>query len=288
VCVCLRVYFSCSYLRLLMALCFTYSALQISCFLGSLDTLCKLLFSWLLSLCDSESPTSPQEVGTIETKVVEKHDHFGPTCALPGDIFGRIACLSGFQAVGKLGACSKMLQGQVWDSQDVWLALTSGAGLSADCLGRPYYSRPVALQAREIFRRCCFRTDLSRLRSLAAAGRTPPILTEAAHVACGLLPGDLSPSGMDDFIKIASRAIGAHDPESPRAVSTAKCLMRAARRCMELFTEEQLEHLDYAFQNVHQLHALMVSSMERSHESMLEASFWSDPSKHVEVQQFKN
>merc|ERR1719424_956930 len=131
--------------------------------------------------------------------------------------------------------------------------------------------------ARQAFRRAFFRTDLLCLRSVAAKGRMPPLLEEAAHVICGLLPDDLSPAGVDEYIQIASRALGAHDPESPAAVACAERLLRASRRCMELLTEEQLENLEYSYRMVHQLHALLVSSMRASHEDTLERSLWHGP-----------
>jgi len=205
---------------------------------------------------------------------------------LPADICGRIAIHCGHQGVGALAACCKASRGQMWESQEVWMALSTSARLVVDAMHSSYTGR----EARETFRRAFFRTDLVCLRSLAKAGRPHRILEEAAHVACGLLPDDLPPAHLDDFIQIASRTLGAHDPESAAAVSSAQRLLRAARRCMELFTEEQLEHLEYAYKGVHQLHALMLSSMKKSYEDILEESFWCDPTVPVtnEEREFKD
>jgi hypothetical protein len=106
-------------------------------------------------------------------------------------------------------------------------------------------------------------------------------------VACGLLPEDLDSADLSLFIEIASKSLGAHDPESPRAVSSAERLLRAARRHMELFTEEQLENLEYAYKSVHQLHALMLSSMKDSYQETLEQSFWSASSILADDPEFR-
>lgn len=198
---------------------------------------------------------------------------------LPADICGRIACLAGFQGVAELGTCCKPFQSQFWDSPEVWMALPTNAQLP--CPSKASGSSCTGLSAsgwdaRQDFRRAFFRTDLSRLRSLAAVGRTGVILEESAHVAQGLLPGDLPAEGLGEFIDIAQRCLGAHDPESPNMVLTAERLLRAARRCMELFTEEQLENLEYAYRSVHQLHSLMMTSMKDSHINFLEESYWFD------------
>lgn len=193
-------------------------------------------------------------------------------CRLPEDICGRVACYTAFQGVGSLSGCCKKLQFQVWESREVWMALAASKALAIT-----FPPSTSGEQARDMFRRAAFCTDLSRLRSLAAKGRSQPILEEAAHVACGLLPGDLSLSDLADFIQIGTRCLGAHDPESPAANQAAERLLRASRRCMELFTEEQLEHLEYAHKSVHQLHALMLSSMRDSYEGLLEHSLWTGP-----------
>lgn len=191
------------------------------------------------------------------------------SCPLPEDICGRIACLVGFQGVGALSGCDRKLQSEVWDSREVWMSLSVSTDLAIS------FSRNMAARdVRDIFRRTTFRTDLSRLRALDKVGRWKPILDEATQVACGLLPGDVDDSDLVDFIKIGSRCLGAHDPESPHAVRTAERLLRASRRYMDLFTEEQLEHLEYAYKSVHQLHALMLSSMQESHEGLLQRSMW--------------
>jgi len=205
---------------------------------------------------------SPAKAGTVTILL----------CLLPEDLCAQVACLCGFRGVGTLSACCQKLQSQVWESREVWITLSASARLTA-CFARGASAR----DACEVFRRAAFRTDLVNLRRLAAVGRPLPILEEAAHVACGLLPGDLSLSDLADFIRIASRCLGAHDPESPAANQAAERLLRASRRCMELFTEEQLEHLEYAYKSVHQLHALMISSMQDSYEGLLEHSMWTGP-----------
>lgn len=248
---------------------------------------CKFLSTFPLS-AHRKLPAAAEAV-THEGTPVPMSACVGLACPLPADICGRIAVNCGFQGVGVLSACSKNLQGQVWESREVWLALSTAfrlpsAGLAADSACLSYAGR----EAREAFRRAAFRTDLSRLRVLATKGRPQAILEEAAQVACGLLPGDLPHSALADFIQIGSRCLGAHDPESPTAISAAERLLRAARRCVELFTEEQLEHLEYAYKSVHQLHALMLSSMQDSYEDILKQSFWCDPTISAEGQEFKD
>lgn len=195
-----------------------------------------------------------------------------PLCLLPEDLCAQVACLCGVQGVGALSACCRKLQVQVWESREVWMSLSASAGLNAR-----FARAASAHDACEVFRRAAFRTDLENLRRLATANRPLPILEEAAHVACGLLPGDLSPSDLADFIRIGSRCLEAHDPESPVANQAAQRLLRASRRCMELFTAEQLEHLEYAYKAVHQLHALMISSMQDSYQGLLQQSMCAGP-----------
>jgi len=247
----------------------------------------QALFAWLKSVLGSHRTRSSREMGVREESValVPKANSARSAstsakaqsvnvlmCLLPEDLCGRVACYCGFQGVGTLSASCKKLQLQVWESREVWMALAATAKLAtsfvARCSGR---------EACDVFRRGFFRTDLSRLRSLSSSGRSQPILEEAAHVACGLLPGDLSDSEMTDFVQIGSRSLGAHDPESPAANRAAERLLRASRRCIALFTEEQLEHLEYAYKSVHQIHALMLSSMKDSYEGMLEQSMWTGP-----------
>lgn len=189
---------------------------------------------------------------------------------LPEDLCGRISVYCGHEGVGAISACSNGLLLQFWESSEVWYALSANASLGNDIL----LSMTVPAQARESFRRGFFRTDMVQLRCLAKAGRSHAILDEAAHVACGLYPGDLEVDDLADFIQIGSRCLGAHDPESPTANRAARRLIGASRRYIEVFTEEQLEHLEYAYKSVHQLHALMLASMSESREASLEQSVW--------------
>jgi hypothetical protein len=187
-----------------------------------------------------------------------------------------------------LGTVCKSLLQQQWDSAEVWQALSVACGLPKTAIiGVSPCSSCAGRDARETFRRAAFRTDIAQLRSLAMVGRPHDILGEAAHVACGLLPGDLSTRGLAEFIKIATRSLGAHDPESTSAILDAERLLRASRRCMELFTEEQLEHLEYAYKSVHQLHELMLASMRDAHEDWLQQSFWGDPIAPDDNEDFK-
>jgi len=245
------------------------------------------LFAWLAATLGSRRTRSSRELGVREQSValVPKADlarsESSPAkeqsvnvlvCLLPEDLCGRVATYCGFQGVGTLSGCCKKTQSQMWDSREVWMALAASADVATS-----YTPRTTGREACDVFRRAAFRTDLSRLRSLSTSGRSQPVLEEAAHVACGLLPGDLSLSDLTDFIQIGLRSLGAHDPESSAANKAAERLLRASRRCMELFTEEQLEHLEYAYKSVHQLHALMLSSMKDSYEGLLEQSMWTDP-----------
>lgn len=192
------------------------------------------------------------------------------TCrSLPEDLCGRISVYCGHEGVGALSACSNGLLEQFWESSEVWYALAANASLGNDVL-----SKTVPAEARDSFRRGFFRTDMVQLRCLAKAGRSHAILDEAAHVACGLYPGDLEVDDLADFIQIGSRCLGAHDPESSKANRAARRLIGASRRYIEIFTEEQLEHLEYAYKSVHQLHALMLASMSESREASLEQSAW--------------
>lgn len=193
-------------------------------------------------------------------------------CLLPEDLCGRVACFSGFEGIGALSGCCQQLHLQLWESPEVWMSLSASENLATT-----FAPGSTGREACDVFRRAAFRTDLTRLRSLAALPRSQPILEEAAHVACGLLDGDLPDADLNDFLQIGSRCLGAHDPESPAANKAAERLLRASRRCVTLFTEEQLEQLEYAYKSVHQLHALMLCSMKDSYEGLLEQSRWTGP-----------
>jgi len=247
--------------------------------------LIRALFAWLASSWGKRRTLSSRETSTIskcsvalvpndkarthrsDRSPAKEESAIVLLCLLPEDLSGRVACFCGFQGVGNLSACCQKLQSQVWESREVWITLSASAHLTAS------FARAVsAWDACKVFRQAAFRTDLVNLRRLVTKNRPLPILEEAAHVACGLLPGDLSLSDLADFIRIGSRCLEAHDPESPAANQAAERLLRASRRCMELFTEEQLEHLEYAYKAVHQLHALMISSMQDSYEAQLQNS----------------
>lgn len=254
----------------------------------------KLLSVWLPVRRESspkEGSASTYEQGGLCSSSLEDDRQTATSIArpLPEDLCGRIAVHCGFQGVGALAASCKIMQLQLWESQEVWLALSMAFRLpSASVAFRSACLCCPGRDARDAFRRAHFRTDLAELRALVAVGRPQPILEEAAHVACGLLPGDLPLSGLSDFIQMASRSLGAHDPERLVAIAAAEQLLRAARRCMELFTEEQLENLEYAYNSVHQLHSLMLSSMRNSYEEVLEQSFWqcqspADDQEHREL-----
>jgi hypothetical protein len=187
---------------------------------------------------------------------------------LPIELRGQIASYCGLQPLAQLCISCTSMQIHIWDSKEVWHALWNAAGFIT--LRKDYD----AWQAREAFRHAVFRTDLASLHRLATQGNLLQVLEEAGHVACGLMIGDLSDSSTADFVQIALRSLSSHDPANPTMAAAAQRFLRAIRRSMELYTEEQVESLEYAYKSIHQLHDLMVSSMQESYKDMLDDSFW--------------
>lgn len=192
---------------------------------------------------------------------------------LPSEMRGRIASYCGFRALAAVGGTCRALQDNLWERKEVWHALAAGASLGDHC-----NAREEAWQARAAFRRAIFRIDVPHLQALSMTGRPQEVLDELVHFAHGLMQNDLTDSGFSEFIRIATRALSAHDPANKLATKAAEDLLKVTHRSMDLFTEEQLERLEYAYKSVHQLHALMVASMKDSYEDILEESFWAHSS----------
>jgi hypothetical protein len=192
---------------------------------------------------------------------------------LPSELRGRIAVHCGFRSLAAVGATCTEWQAQLWESKEVWHALANAANLGDCCSNLEH-----GWQARSAFRRTIFRIDVPRLQTLSMKGRPHAVLDELVSFAGGLMHGDLTDSEFGEYVRIATRALSAHDPGSAHATSAAERLLRAAHRSMYLYTEEQLERLEYAYKSVHQLHALMMASMQNSYENILEDSFWSGDS----------
>lgn len=186
---------------------------------------------------------------------------------LPGEIRGKVARPLKLCDLAALCTTCRSFHIQLWDLVDVWRAKAPDCALSMD-------RGSCGEEVREAFRQQSCHLDGARLRSLPPL-RYVAILEEAALMVRGLLPRD-GREVVEELCSLVERALHAHDPASEVAVAAAERFIDAMHRAMPIFTEPQMERVEYAYHSAGQLHKLMVRSMQQRSEDAVWETFWDD------------
>jgi len=193
---------------------------------------------------------------------------------LPAELRAELGRTLELASLASWSAASRAVQRWLWDAPELWHALAEDKGLAPLVTrGRAHVGYPMA-GAREAFRHALFRLDGVCLRSLPAYQHLA-VFEEARRVALGLMPQDAGAPVVEDLCAIAERALHSYDPSNTQATLAADRLLSATQRCAGVFTEVQIERLDYACRSTRQFHELVVSAMKESLEQFDQDAFWS-------------
>jgi len=185
---------------------------------------------------------------------------------LPAELRAELGRTLELASLASWSAASRAVQRWLWDAPELWHALAEDKGLA------PLVARMAG--AREAFRHALFRLDGVCLRSLPA-NQHLAVFEEARRVALGLMPQDTGAPIVEDLCVIAERALQSYDPSSTQVTLAADRLLAATKRCAGVFTEAQIERLDYACRSTRQFHELIVSAMTERLEQFAQDTFWS-------------
>jgi len=135
--------------------------------------------------------------------------------------------------VAALGRVRRGTAEAVWNNAAVWMAM----GATAACCG----------EARDAFRRTCFRLDGSRLRALRPMNHAE-IFVEAARMTRGLLARDRAAARL--IAGIAGPALHRRDPMCASTACAAEGFLSAARIAEEVFGSAEVDRMHRAFDGV--------------------------------------
>mmetsp|Transcript_122192 Transcript_122192/g.222278 ORF Transcript_122192/g.222278 Transcript_122192/m.222278 type:complete len:284 (+) Transcript_122192:139-990(+) len=215
---------------------------------------------------ESDKCTSTASSGRVE-QVPSQPSFTQQVARLPGEIRGKVARPLKLCDLAALCTTCRSFHAQLWDLVDVWCATASDCALSID-------RGSCGEEVREAFRHQSCHLDGTHLRSLPPH-RYVAILQEAALMVRGLLPRD-GKQCVEELCTIVERALHAHDPAQEAAVNAAERFIDAMHNAMAVFTEPQIERIEYAYHSAGQLHTLMVSSMQQRSEASVWDSFFDD------------
>jgi hypothetical protein len=180
---------------------------------------------------------------------------------LPPEINAEVARCLGLSDLAALSACAPAPWQNFGDSAEVWGTLAGDRNL--DVISS-WTSDP-----REAFRCEFFRTDGQQLQRLSAempgvggAGYAA-VLTEAAHMARGLMPSD-GRQIWESTCRNAERALQAHNPANEEASAAATEFLQVVRHRRDLVGAAEVERLEDAYSSALQLQAFMDNALDEN------------------------
>lgn len=184
-----------------------------------------------------------------------------PVAVLPPEINAEVARCLGLADLGALSSCSSSAWQNFGDSAEVWGTLANDRSLD---IFSSWTSDP-----REAFRSEFFRTDMQKLQRLGSempgvggAGYAA-VLTEAAHVARGLMPSD-GRQAWEVTCGTAERALQAHNPANEEAAAAANDFLQVVRHRRQLVGAAEVERLEDAYNSALQLQAFMDVALDEN------------------------
>lgn len=178
---------------------------------------------------------------------------------LPPEINSEVARFLGLVDLAALSACATSTWQNIRDSAEVWGALANDRNLD---VVSSWTSDP-----REAFRCEFFRTDGQQLLRLSSEMRgvggawCAVVLTEAAHVARGLMPSD-GRQAWAATCRTAERALEAHNPANEEHAAAAKGFLQVVFKRRQLAGVANVKRVEDAYNNALKLHASIDVAMD--------------------------
>lgn len=183
-----------------------------------------------------------------------RQDVIETLAGMPQDIQSMVAQQLSNSDISNLSSVCHASHQSFWNSDLVWLALGARDNL---CLGRS----GVAKFTRDEFRRATFRIDCADLAALADAEVN--IFGEASHVLKGLTSKDMHE------IQLLCRLVGsALESTNFATAGAAEAFLRKAHLRTDLFSRQDLEMLDNAYDYALLQHNLEIEIMEEHWEDL--------------------
>jgi len=185
----------------------------------------------------------------------------------------------GLDDIAVVSAASSASHRNFWQASEAWRMLAASRGLNAaalleqnsTCFIQGEVDEDASVAVREALRRHVFHINSHRLEVLDAEvthAKTrlahAEILTDAAHMARGLMPQD-GPLVVAWLCRIAERALQAHDPTHPGAARAAAAFLAAVRQGKGAFDVDQLERLAAAHSSARHLQELLEAAVQEQH-----------------------
>jgi len=206
---------------------------------------------------NAQAMTSVEQLGNDQAP---SSDILQTISGAPDEIRSMVGQFLSNSDVAAVSSVCPNLNQAFWNSESVWMALGARDDLS---LGRS----GVAEYTRDAYRRAAFRIDCSDLAALAGAPRSgfdANVFDEASHVLKGLMQDDCRE------IQLVCSLVGpALESLNFAAAGAAEAFLRTAHDRIDLFSNQDLETLDCAYDYALLQHNLMMDTMEE-HQMELE------------------
>lgn len=189
----------------------------------------------------------------------QKRDFFDGLACLPEEIQCVVAQQLSNSDVATLSSVCHVSHQSFWDAEGVWLALGAREQL---CLGKS----GVAEFTRDAFRRAAFRLDCADLAELAGAphfNADPKVFDEASHVMKGLMSKDVR-----EVQLLCASIVPELESANFAAAGAAEAFLRRAHARKDLFSSQDLDVLDNAYDFALLQHNLMMDTLEEHLEDL--------------------